>query len=52
MRPVRNKRTEAPFQSEYSLSSDASALSPARLASVIVSKKTLENSIGLFLPSR
>jgi hypothetical protein len=39
-----------PSQSEYSLSSDASALSPARLASDIVSKKTFENSIGLFLP--
>jgi hypothetical protein len=39
-------------QSEHSLSSNARALSPARLASVIVSKKTFENSIGLFLPRR
>jgi hypothetical protein len=39
-------------QSECSLSITWSAAFPARLASVMVSKKMSEHSIALFLPAR
>ena len=39
-------------QPGYSLNSNPSAILPARLASVMVSKKASERSIGLVLPAR
>lgn len=47
-----NARSNRSVQSECSLSSILSAAFPARLASVMVSKKTAEHSIALFLPAR
>jgi hypothetical protein len=51
--PNGSKRPNNPTcQSKCSLSSRSSAAFPARLASVMVSKKISEHSIALFLPAR